>query len=110
MNQYFEQMILSASPVEVINLLYQKAIRAVRDAREHLLAGQIAERSAMVSSALAVVSELASSLDFDAAPELLTTLGEGWAGILEAEKQQHAQSAWSQSTAEGEAVRYAVSV
>lgn len=144
MNQYFEQMILSASPVEIVNLLYQKAIRAVRDAREHLVAGRIAERSAMVNAALAVLAELISSLDFDAAPELagqlsglylymqsrlidanlkqeeapllevlmlLTTIGEGWAGILEVEKAAHSEPRWPQGAAtEGELSRYAVSV
>jgi flagellar protein FliS len=143
MNQYFEQMILSASPVEIIDLLYQKAIRTLRDAREHLLAGRIAERSAAVGTVLSLLSELISSLDFDAAPELagqlnalyvymqtrlvdanmkqeegpllevvmlLTTLGEGWAGIVAAGKAGTESAAWAQAgMPEGEASRYAVS-
>ena len=143
MNQYLEQMILASSPVEIVNLLYQKAIRSVRDAREHLHAGRILERSAMVNAALAVLSELISSLDFEAAPELagqlsalyvymqnrlvdanlkqeegplsevlmlLSTLGEGWAGILDAEKKKHEQPSWAQAPmGEGQTSRFAVS-
>ena len=39
MNPYFEQMILSASPIELVRLMYQQAIAAVADAREHLREG-----------------------------------------------------------------------
>ncbi len=45
MNPYYEQMILNAEPVELIRLLYQRAISCVRDAREHLAHKRIAERS-----------------------------------------------------------------
>ena len=143
MNQYVEQMILSASPVEIVNLLYQRAIRGVRDAREHFAAGRIAERTRAINSAWAVFAELLSSLEFDAAPEmagrlrdlyhymqsllvasnldqdaaplsevlmLLTTMAEGWAGILEQEKRRYETPEWAQiSAAESESSRYAVS-
>lgn len=58
MNPYFEQMILSASPVELIRLLYKRAISSVRDAREHLRNGQIAERCASINTAYSVLLEL----------------------------------------------------
>ena len=64
MNQYFEQMILSASPVEIVCLLYKRAIRSVRDAREHLKAGQILERTKAINHAWMVLLE-----------EMLTTDG-----------------------------------
>ncbi len=74
MNPYFEQMILSASPIELIRLMYQRAIASVADAREHLIAGRIAERSRSIKKAYAIVSELMISLDVAAAPELAKNL------------------------------------
>ncbi len=143
MNQYFEQMILSASPVEVVCLLYQRAIRSTRDAREYLKSGQIAERTKAINHAWAVLLELINSLDRASAPEiaeqldglyaymqsrlvdanlkqadeplsevlmLLSTLVEGWEGVMAAEKRRQEQPAWAQVVpAEGEYSRYAVS-
>jgi flagellar protein FliS len=74
MNRYFQQMILSASPVELIRLLYQRAIASVRDAREHLKNGMITERSASINNAYEVVMELLTSLRPDEAPELAARL------------------------------------
>jgi flagellar protein FliS len=74
MNPYFEQMVLSASPVELLRLLYQRAISAVRDAREHLREKRIAERCASLNIAYAVLTELTSSLRADDAPELSANL------------------------------------
>lgn len=74
MNPYFEQMILNASPTELIRLLYQRSLRAIRDARRHLAEGQIAERSACITHAYAIVEELMSSLQPEAAPELAARL------------------------------------
>jgi len=75
MNQYFEQMILTASPVELIRLLYQRAINSVRDAREHLRNGRIMERGRSINNAYLVLSELSQSLNFEEAPELAKRLG-----------------------------------
>jgi flagellar protein FliS len=75
MNQYFEQMVLSASPVELIRLLYQKAIASTRNAREHLKCGRIPERCSAINNAYLVLRELTGSLREDAAPELTKQLG-----------------------------------
>jgi flagellar protein FliS len=74
MNSYFDQMILSASPIELIRLLYRQAISSVRDAREHLRAGRIAERTAAINKAYAVLLTLAQSLRPEDAPELAARL------------------------------------
>ncbi len=74
MNPYFEQMILSASPIELVRLLYQKAIACVADAREHLKAGRIRERGQSIGKAHAILSELLISLDVEKAPELAANL------------------------------------
>jgi flagellar protein FliS len=74
MNQYFEQMILSASPVELVRLLYQKAIASTRNAREHLKAGRIPERCSAINNAYLVLGELAGALREDEAPDLVKRL------------------------------------
>ena len=74
MNQYFEQMVLSASPVELIRLLYQKAIASTRNAREHLSCGRIPERCSAINNAYLILSELAGALREEEAPELAKRL------------------------------------
>ena len=74
MNQYFEQMILTASPVELIRLLYQRAIGSVRDAREHLKRGRIMERGQAINIVYLVLTELNTSLNPAEAPELAKKL------------------------------------
>jgi flagellar protein FliS len=75
MNPYYEQMVMAASPVGLIRLLYGHAIRCVRDAREHLRERRIRERSESIGKAWAVLLELAGSLDRSAHPELADRLG-----------------------------------
>ncbi len=82
MNPYFEQMILSASPVELIRLLYQRAIGALRDARVSLRQGRVEQRSASINIAYAVLTELAGSLRAEEAPELAAKL-EGLYGYMQ---------------------------
>jgi flagellar protein FliS len=60
---YLETRILAADPVELINLLYQACRQSVRDAREHLAAGRIGERSRAISKACEILVELDKSLD-----------------------------------------------
>jgi flagellar protein FliS len=74
MNPYFEQVILSASPVELVRLMYQKAIASVTDARDHLKAGRIRERGHAINKAYAILAELLISLDAEKAPELAVNL------------------------------------
>jgi flagellar protein FliS len=74
MNQYFEQMVLSASPVELIRLLYQKAIASTRNAREHLRCGRIPERCSAINNAYLILGELARALREEEAPELAKRL------------------------------------
>ena len=62
--------ILTADPMKLIALLYRGALDSVRAAREHLRAGEIAERGRAVSKAAAILVELASSLDHDRGGDL----------------------------------------
>jgi flagellar secretion chaperone FliS len=75
MNQYFELMVLSASPVELIRLLYRKAISSASNAREHLRNGRIAERCSAINNVYLVLGELTASLRPEESPELAQRLG-----------------------------------
>ena len=67
---YLEQRVLSADPLELVRLLYQTAIAAVRDARRALSGGEIAARSRAISRACGIVLELNAALDHTHGGEL----------------------------------------
>lgn len=62
-DSYLESRVLSASPVELVEMLYVAAIEAVGHARAHLASGDIAARGVAVTRASNIVGELVQSLD-----------------------------------------------
>lgn len=73
---YLESRVLSASPLELIQILYQAAIEAVESARRHLREGDIASRSNAISRACSIVAELVYAVRQDADPGLARNLVE----------------------------------
>jgi flagellar protein FliS len=73
---YLESRIESAEPVQLIRLLYQGALDAVREARLHLASGDIAARSRAVSKAFEILTELTSSLDRERGGEIALRLAQ----------------------------------
>jgi flagellar protein FliS len=73
---YLESRIESAEPVQLIRLLYQGALAAVREARQHLAAGEIAARSRAVSKAFEILTELTVSLDRERGGEIAVRLAQ----------------------------------
>ena len=74
MNAYFEQMILSASPMELVRLMYGQAIVSVKDARENLRRRKVAERSRNIMRAYGILAELLTALRKEEAPQLAPRL------------------------------------
>ena len=68
--------ILSAGPLELVEMLYKGAIQFIDDARGHLRAGEIRERSNAISKASAILAELAQSLDHEKGGEISKNLTE----------------------------------
>ncbi len=60
---YLETEVLSASPVQLVSMLYRAALQSLRDALLALERGDIAERSRRLSHAEAILGELTVSLD-----------------------------------------------
>ncbi len=83
MNRYFEETIRNADPIDLIRLLYQRAISSVEDAREHVREKRIAQRSAAIIRAYVVVAELIASLRPEAAPDLAKQLISLYSYILQ---------------------------
>ena len=79
---YLEERILSADPLELVRVLYQAAIAAVRKARGHLEAGEIIPRARAISQAYRVVSELNRALDHQRGGELSRRLAGMYAYIM----------------------------
>ena len=73
---YLESRVLSASPLELICILYQCALDSVRDARRHLAAGDIVARSSAVCRAVGAISELDASLNHAEGGAISRNLGE----------------------------------
>ncbi len=60
---YMESSVLTATPLELVAMLYRCAIDAISDARRCLLAGDIAGRVQPINRAFDALSELVLSLD-----------------------------------------------
>jgi len=69
-NIYEQNRILSASPMELVRILYAAAVTAAHDARGHLRAGDIAARSKAINKAQMIVVELANSVDRSQSAEI----------------------------------------
>ena len=59
---YLEERILTASPLELVQILYDAAVDHVREARRHLSEGDALARSNDVSKTLEILSELTMAL------------------------------------------------
>ena len=73
---YVENDIYSQDGMELVCLLYVKALEKVSDACAHLSAGRVKERGGAIGDAMAIVVELQSSLDFERGGEIARSLAE----------------------------------
>ena len=70
LDAYYTEKILSADPLELVRMLYDRARKEVDTARRRLAEGDIVGRSAAISKAVEILVELAGALDRERAPEL----------------------------------------
>ncbi len=69
-----ETKVLAATPLELVEIAFQAAVEAVAEARRHLAAGRIRERSRAISKCLGIMAELSRSLDRQAGGALSARL------------------------------------
>jgi flagellar secretion chaperone FliS len=72
--RYQEIEIRTASPLELVVLLYDAAIAGIQKAQEHLASGDIANRTRCLNKACAIITELQVSLDFAGGAEVASSL------------------------------------
>jgi flagellar protein FliS len=70
LSSYLEQKALAATPLELVAMLYSKAIDEVREARGRLAEKNILLRSNAISKACAAIGELDGSLNMEAGGNL----------------------------------------
>jgi flagellar secretion chaperone FliS len=73
-NSYRQTEIQSRSPLELVVMLYDGALRFTADARDAMVRRDIRARQAHLSRALAIVSELQSTLDMETGGEVADRL------------------------------------
>jgi flagellar secretion chaperone FliS len=80
-NQYLATQVRSSSPLELVVLLYDAAVRNAVIAKEAMASKDIPTRKAAVSKLMAIVGELKSTLDMERGGAIAQQLDDiyGWA-------------------------------
>lgn len=65
MNQYQNNAIMTASSEQLLIMLYDGAIRFVRQARQAIVDGRGTDKSKNISKAMAIISEFSNTLDHE---------------------------------------------
>lgn len=73
-NTYRQTEIQSRTPLELVVMLYDGALRHTAEAREAMVRRDIRGRQQSISRALAIISELQSTLDLDSGGDLAVQL------------------------------------
>jgi flagellar secretion chaperone FliS len=73
---YFDEEVLIASPLKLIQLLYRGALDSIAAARRYLKLGDIRARSRAITKAMGLVTELSLSLNQAQGGELSRNLAE----------------------------------
>jgi flagellar secretion chaperone FliS len=71
---YASERVLTASPIELVRILYETAVQAVDEALAALHNGDIAARGDAITKAIEVISELRFSLRREVSPQYCDTL------------------------------------
>jgi flagellar protein FliS len=72
--KYFDNEVLTASPLRLIELLYADALHSIMAARRHVRSGNILARTRSINKAWRVVAELSQCLNREAGGELSRNL------------------------------------
>lgn len=74
MNQYQKTQISTASSEQILIMLYDGAIRFVHQADEAMASGQKLQKLESISKAMAIITELANTLDHEVGGEIAENL------------------------------------
>jgi flagellar protein FliS len=73
-NPYLQTQVQSRTPLELVVMLYDGAIRFTTEARAAIVVRDVARRGNAVSRAMAILSELQSTLDLEKGGEIAVNL------------------------------------
>lgn len=76
MNQYHNNQILTAPPEQILIMLYDGAIRFVRQAKVATEAGRLGEKATAISRAIAIITEFSNTLDHEVGGEIAADLAQ----------------------------------
>lgn len=88
---YFQDEILAASPLKLVELLYRGGLEAIAAAKGYLRTGDIRARSRAITKAMAIVTKLSLSLNHEQGAELSRNLAELYGYILKLLMQANSQ-------------------
>lgn len=74
MNQYQDNSIMTASKEQILIMLYDGAIRFVRQAKQAIAEGRKADKAHAISKAMAIVTEFSNTLDYEVGGEIALDL------------------------------------
>lgn len=80
-DSYLENSVLTATPLELVAMLYRCAVDSVNEARRCLATGDVAGRVRPINRAYDAVTELTLSLDFENGGEMARNLEDLYAYI-----------------------------
>src|SRR5579872_490746 len=73
---YYEDELVDASPLKLVQLLYRGALDAMASARRFVRLGDIASRARAITKAMAIVTELSCSLNTEQGGEVSRNLAQ----------------------------------
>jgi flagellar secretion chaperone FliS len=79
---YFDNKVLAASPLELIEMLYGAALDSIAAARRHIRRKDILARTRAINKALRIVTELSRCLNHEAGGDLSRKLAGIYAYVL----------------------------
>ncbi len=74
MNQYQNNQVTTASPEQVLIMLYDGAIRFVRQANQAIVDGRQGEKATAIGKAVAIITEFSNTLDHEIGGEIAADL------------------------------------
>ncbi len=72
--KYRETAVKTANPLQLVVILYDGAIQALQEAREHIRRKDIGNRARCLNRSVAFISELQASLNFDSSSTIADSL------------------------------------
>ena len=75
-NHYRNNQVLTASPEQLLIMLYDGAIRFVRQAKLAIVDGRRADKATAISKAVAIITEFSNTLDYEVGGEIALDLSQ----------------------------------